>query len=140
MLAVLPTNGWVIPPEIACLKRLTYIGLRENVLKELPPEMGELPNLHTCVVDQNDLSQLPPDMGKLQRLVVLSAENNRLTDLPDEISQLPALRSLSLDGNRLSAKAQARLRQLLPHTNIDFGRQVGGEEGIGQTIRAPVDN
>ncbi|CAJ0609525.1 unnamed protein product [Cylicocyclus nassatus] len=66
-----------IPPDIALLKMLRVLNLRQNLLECFPSELCRL-SLHTLDLSCNRLKQLPSRIGKMNSLVELSVGNNPL--------------------------------------------------------------
>ncbi|CAN6645393.1 adenylate cyclase [Trichomonascus vanleenenianus] len=86
-----------LPPQIANLKRLTFLSLFSNQLASLPNEIGELKELRWLDVHSNNLKSLPDAIWDLTSLTVLNASSNLLDAFPK-----PTYRTGSLAGSETS--------------------------------------
>ena len=68
----------------------------------------------------NQLKSLPDSIGNLTNLKYLNLSKNQLKDLPESIGKLKKLQRLHLYGNQLSDEEKARIKKLLPDTDIYF--------------------
>eukprot|EP00061_Rhincodon_typus_P013230 g39473.t1 len=78
---------------------LLYLG--GNGIISIPPELANLPYLSYLGLCDNRIQGLPPQLAQLNSLRSLSLHNNLLTYLPREILNLVHLQELSLRGNPL---------------------------------------
>lgn len=86
-----------LPSEIGCLKKLEYLDLSFNKMKNLPTEIGNLSELISLKVANNKLVELPPALSSLQRLESLDVSNNRLTSLGSlELGSMHSLQNLNI--------------------------------------------
>ena len=91
-----------IPPELADLPRLRYLGLEQNDLTgPIPPELAAAPKLVSVFLGGNRLSgPIPPELGDAPKLALLSLYHNELSGpVPPEIGNIETLRGLNLTGN-----------------------------------------
>ena len=88
----------------------------ENRLKEVPGVVGTLSSLQTLLLDHNSLSKLPNSVGDLIWLERLSVEHNALVSLPPTLPRLTSLLQLDVSFNQLRS---------LP---LGIGRMVGLQE------------
>ncbi|KAG6615934.1 Adenylate cyclase-like protein [Phytophthora cinnamomi] len=85
---------WVLPTEIAHLRRLEVLYLSSNELQELPNEVTQLPRLRELTCDHNQLNQLPLRIGNISQLTKLNVSFNQLRSLPTSVMELTHLQSL----------------------------------------------
>ncbi|XP_067896941.1 leucine-rich repeat-containing protein 58 isoform X1 [Heterodontus francisci] len=86
-------------PGIEPSLELLYLG--GNGIISIPPELANLPYLSYLGLCDNRIQGLPPQLAQLNSLRSLSLHNNLLTYLPREILNLVHLQELSLRGNPL---------------------------------------
>ena len=75
-----------LPPQIAQLKHLRHLFVRDNRLTRLPLEVAQLTNLTQLFLAGNQFTSLPPEISQLAKLERLEVDENLLTDPPPEIS------------------------------------------------------
>jgi len=102
------------------LKNLEELYLGGNKLESLPDNIGNLTNLKKLYLGYNQLKSLPDSIGNLTNLKYLNLSKNQLKDLPESIGKLKKLQRLHLYGNQLSDEEKARIKKLLPDTDIYF--------------------
>jgi leucine-rich repeat protein SHOC2 len=107
-------------PDPALLARLKTLYLSDNTISNLPPAIGTLTQLTYLNLDRNQLTALPAEIGGLQALTYLRLNGNKLAALPDSIGTLKNLKRLYLKGNPLPEPEKARIKTLLPHTEVLF--------------------
>ena len=104
-----------IPPNIGCLKNLTYLGLAYNQLTGIIPQsILYLENLTSLYLGNNQLSgEIPSEIGNLTGLYVLDLANNQLTGvIPESIGNLTNLLNLKLNNNQLSGSIPSPIGNL----------------------------
>ncbi|KAG9350882.1 hypothetical protein JZ751_024771 [Albula glossodonta] len=112
-----------IPPDLAVLKQLVQIDLRNNILTSLPLELEALTKVQTIILSFNRFKVFPDvlyrlfsletilicnnqvgsiDATKLKglgRLSTLDLQNNDIMHVPPELGNCTSLRTLMLEGN-----------------------------------------
>jgi Leucine-rich repeat (LRR) protein len=107
-------------PDPALLTRVKTLYLSDNSMTNLPPSIGNLTQLFYLNLDRNQLVAIPNEIGSLQSLAFLRLNGNKLTALPDSLANLKNLKRLYLKGNPLPEAEKARLKTLLPKTELMF--------------------
>ena len=107
-----------IPKEIELLTHLQELDASKNKLEKIPPEIGNLKNLRHLNLGRNEIVNVPKEIGQLEQLLILDMWDNNLNNLPDEIQNLKNLKVLELRGILFSEEEHARLKTLLPNTQI----------------------
>lgn len=107
-----------VSPFIEKLKNLEWLDLSKNKIKNLPEEMGRLSALKILMVARNNLYAFPVSFGALANLEYLDAWDNHLAPIPSEMGNLKKLQVLDLRGILFSEEDHARMRELLPNTEI----------------------
>jgi hypothetical protein len=110
-----------LPDWIGNLKNLRYLYLDNNNLTSLPDWIGNLKNLVKLYLDNNELTSLE-GIENLTNLKMLNLNNNQLTSLPKSVGNLTNLKILDLGKNPISDTEKARIKKLLPNTDINFTR------------------
>lgn len=126
VLGSLPALTWIdlgenrltASPDPALLTQVTTLYLSDNAIAALPETIGSLTNLVYLNLDRNQLTALPESIGALTALKWLRLNGNKITAVPDSIAALKGLRRLYLKGNPLTPEEKARLRTLLPDTEL----------------------
>lgn len=109
-----------VPSNLPELTKLQFLYLHDNQITDLPGSIGFLTDLIWLDLERNQLKVLPSEIGRLKNLHRLNLSFNQLSVLPVEIQQLSQLQSLYLDGNRFSNPERARIKKLLPTTEVYF--------------------
>lgn len=143
---VFQNNTQVIsfPKQLAELKNLQAIELRDSSLETLPDELGELEHITDFImtgckyvtefpeficnwseliyleITDTKIEELPPAIGNLGNLEDLNINQNLLVTLPSEISQLQSLRVLRTYGNYAMTLPKA-LKELQELESFDHG-------------------
>ena len=106
-----------LPPELANLQNLQFLGLFENegLTGPIPLEFGNLEQLRQLWLWENSLSgPIPPELGNLDQLQVLELSRNSLSGpIPSELGNLEQLQSLRLNTNALSGSIPFELGNLV---------------------------
>ena len=109
-----------IPPTIGKCKKLKLLYAEGNPITELPSEIGELQNLEGIYLTRCDLTSLPVEMGNLSKLKFLFLGNNHIENIPSSFRNLLNLQILDISENDLSDTEKNKLREMLPHVEIQF--------------------
>lgn len=91
-----------VPTVIFSLKKLQFLYLDNNKLKQLPREICQLKELITLDLSNNKLSQLPYEISQLKELVTLELGNNQFRDFPVLLLLLPKLRNLAINAEAIN--------------------------------------
>ena len=97
--------------------------LAKNQLTSIPANVKLLQQLNGLVLDKNpkiEFESLVENLSQLPNLKVLLLRKNQLTNLPKDLKGLSNLAVLELSGNNFSETEQARIKSLLPNTNVVF--------------------
>ena len=86
-------------PEGAFPRKLRWLILTNNEIKEIPASIGHCHRLQKCMLAGNRLTSLPAEMAHCRKLGLLRLSSNHLTTLPDWLFQMPELSFLSFAGN-----------------------------------------
>ena len=105
-------------PEPGLLPHIQTLYLSDNALTGLPASIGGLSQLVYLNLDRNRLTALPEEIGELGSLRWLRLNDNQLTAVPDSIGKLQNLKRLYLRGNPLPEAEKARLKTVLPQTDV----------------------
>ena len=132
------------PKELALLKNLQALEIRDCSLETLPVELGDLEHVTDFIVTgckefapfpdfvcnwkeliyleitDSPIEEIPAAIGNLQNLEDLNINQNRLVTLPDEISQLQSLRILRTYGN-YAMTLPSSLKELQDLETFDHG-------------------
>lgn len=93
-----------LPPALAAVTALTWLGLNGNRIDTLPESMTALQNLRVLRALSNRVTRLEPYMGALSALQVLDLGKNQLDFIaPAALRGMTALKELLLQWNCLSA-------------------------------------
>lgn len=91
-----------LPDSIGLLKRLKYLNISGNKLKQLPDSISMCSELIELDASYNQLIFLPTDIGyQLVNLEKLLVHLNKLRSLPSSVCQLKSLRHLDVHFNEL---------------------------------------
>ena len=122
---VLQNNNQItdFPKELAGLKNLQVLEIRDCILETLPQEIEQLQHVTDLIMTgckeisefptqicswdsliyleiiDTQIEDMPPEIGNLKNLVDLNINQNRLVTLPEEIAQLQSLEVLRTYGN-----------------------------------------
>jgi hypothetical protein len=86
-------------PEGAFPRKLRWLILTNNEIKEIPASIGHCHRLQKCMLAGNRLTSLPAEMAHCRKLGLLRLSSNHLTTLPDWLFQMPELSFLSFASN-----------------------------------------
>ena len=86
-------------PEGAFPRKLRWLILTNNEIKEIPAGIGHCHRLQKCMLAGNHLTSLPAEMAHCRKLGLLRLSSNHLATLPDWLFQMPELSFLSFAGN-----------------------------------------
>lgn len=134
-----------LSPDIAKLKNLNYLEIKDSRMRFLPESIIELQNLEIFVISNCPLASIPPQINNIQSLYILvlkacgvesitgnfnregkiygiNLSNNNLTEFDASVVDLSETNSLVLDGNQLvdvniSLKLAPALRHLFIKNN-----------------------
>ncbi|WP_299463112.1 hypothetical protein [uncultured Microscilla sp.] len=114
-----------LPKEIQQLKKIRTLQLLlvENTQAEQDQVFENLQgiaSLEYLHVYGKDFKPLTKEIGKLTQLTTLKLIGNSLKTLPEEIKNLTKLKLLDLSSNVFSDQEKARIKKLLPNTEIKF--------------------
>ena len=98
----------------------TRLDLARKNIEIIPPEIGKLINLRILYLGNNQIRIIPLEIGNLINLEIFALNDNSITSLPFEISKLIDLVSLSLKSNPINENEKAKIKSLLPNTNIYY--------------------
>lgn len=90
-------------PEMANLKGLKRLSLRNCDLTEIPDFVFELSELEELDLAMNKIKVLDPKIKRLKKLRKLELTHNVLEAVPQELEYLTLLEELDLGGNKLTA-------------------------------------
>ena len=107
-------------PDLATLKALRRIYLKDNRFAEVPPALEKLPNLTDIDLSGNPIREIPGWLARKRGLKNLSFSRTGITRLPDDLSAWRELASLQLGDLKLSAAEMARIRKALPDVAVIF--------------------
>ena len=110
----------IFPPEIKVFTHLAALNFSNNKIVEVPVEIGTLKHLKTIHINRNEITTLPQETGQLTKLEILDMWSNELDSLPSSIQHLKRLKVLELRNIIIPDPEQARIKELLPHTTINF--------------------
>eukprot|EP01095_Lingulamoeba_sp_RSL-Kostka_P013603 TRINITY_DN567_c0_g1_i2.p1 TRINITY_DN567_c0_g1~~TRINITY_DN567_c0_g1_i2.p1 ORF type:complete len:245 (-),score=35.52 TRINITY_DN567_c0_g1_i2:39-773(-) len=93
-----------IHPSIVTMKKLEYLNLIDNEIKEIPKELCMMTQLKLLFLDDNLISceGIPENITNLTQLTELSL-SNKMTYIPECICDLISLENISLSGNDFSS-------------------------------------
>lgn len=92
-------NHMTTVPEGAFPRKLRWLILTNNEIKELPRSIGHCHRLQKCMLAGNQLAALPVEMSACRKLGLLRLSANKLTELPQWLFEMPELSFLSFAGN-----------------------------------------
>ncbi|KAF9738500.1 RAM signaling pathway protein [Paraphaeosphaeria minitans] len=90
-----------LPTRIVECKRLRYLNVRYNAMREIPDCIFDMTSLEILDVSRNKLRYIPPKIANLASLKVLAIAKNRIEELPVCLGEMNSLQVLKLDGNQL---------------------------------------
>lgn len=90
------------PVSLKKLKKLKYLGLYGNSLKEIPKSVFDLDSLRYLDLRSNCITNISPEISKLKNLDTLWLSSNKLENLPFEISKLKELKVLNISSNNFN--------------------------------------
>ena len=88
--------------QVKCLKRDTYLDMRQMALSNFPPSLLKCEDLEVLLLGKNYIRQIPRGIAKLDFLSKLDLSHNKLYEFPVEIVVLNSLRELDLSNNAIS--------------------------------------
>lgn len=106
-------------PRRFYFRNLQYLDLRNNQLTKLPSLSG-CKALKKLDLSNNRLEKLPYSFYRMKRLEHLNLSKNKFTELPRNIHRLKKLKTLNLAGNPIGDDEIERLRNILPHVQIEL--------------------
>ena len=128
-----------LPPEISKLKKLESLQLGPermlmfrggqpapigaNMVMELPETLVKLKGLQELNLQATDLRVLPENFANLQKLRKLDLSYNPRIDgnsLSVSLTGMQGLEYLNLTGSQLNDEQLAKIRQVLPETEIEL--------------------
>ncbi len=121
-LKVLSVRNWRLDSlltKITELKKLTCLDLISTGLSHLPIQVCELENLNSLHLAGNRILTLPPQIGKLVKLNILNLRYNGLAELPNEIRELKNLATLDVANNQF-VNCPTQLSKLENLASLDF--------------------
>lgn len=107
-------------PDLATLKDLRRIYLKNNRFAVVPPALKDLPSLTDIDLSGNPIREIPEWLAKKRGLKNLSFSRTGITRLPEDLSAWQDLSSLQLGDLRLPAGEMARIRKALPEVAVIF--------------------
>lgn len=111
-----------IPDTIRVLQHLTYLNLSKNKLNEISKGICALVNLTYLDMSQNRILGFPEEIGQLRNLQKMDMWRNDIGEFPNELALLKKLELMDLRSIQMSEDEQARIKTLLPKTEIHFSR------------------
>jgi len=91
------------PKELAMLKNLQYLEIRDSILESLPEEIGSLEHVTDLVITEcKTFTLLPDSICNWPGLVYLEVAGTALDELPDNIGNWKSLEDLNINQNKLS--------------------------------------
>ena len=98
-----------LPNELAALRRLTFLDLRENRFAEVPPVVCQLLELNTLGFGANLLENLPDGLAHLHYLGTIQLWNNRFQSVPEVLMQMPHLDFIGMrNGENYNSRNEIR--------------------------------
>jgi Leucine-rich repeat (LRR) protein len=100
----------------------TELNVSNNYLTgALPAEINKLRNLRVLNASNNRLTGIPAEIGQLTKLETVNFSRNNINSMPNEIANLKnTLKTLDLSNNNYSPEYQAKIKKMLPLTDIIF--------------------
>lgn len=89
-------------PENVFPKKLQWLILTDNQIKELPKSIGDCHLLQKFGLAGNQLESLPKEMANCKNLELLRIPTNQLKTLPEWLFQLPRLSWIAFSGNPIT--------------------------------------
>ncbi|PKP21742.1 MAG: hypothetical protein CVU05_06085 [Bacteroidetes bacterium HGW-Bacteroidetes-21] len=102
------------------LKKLEYLDLSNNQLKDFPRSFGLMKKLKVLDLSGNQITTVSRTLTGLTKLKELHLDNNQLTKMPNQITRWRRLKKLSLTGNNFSEEEKVKIKKALPATIITF--------------------
>lgn len=109
-----------VPRGITRMVWLDQLALSNNPIQSLPSGLFGLTELTQLHLNGTKISDLSASIKYLSKLELLYLNKTKLTSVPSEIGDLTQLKILSLKGVNISASEKARVRGLLPNTQVIF--------------------
>ena len=106
-------------PRRFYFRKLQYLDLRNNQLEKLPSLSG-CKALKKLDLSGNQLKKLPYSFYRMKQLEHLNLSKNNLTELPKNIHRLKKLKTLNIAGNPITDEEIERLRNVMPHVQIEL--------------------
>ncbi|WP_372369844.1 leucine-rich repeat domain-containing protein [Candidatus Uabimicrobium sp. HlEnr_7] len=97
----------MFPWTLLNLHNLTHLCLSSTDIKSIPTEIRELHNLTHLDLGCNNLSLLPLGIFELRNLQYLGLRSNDIIEIPDHISMLTSLRYLDFSFNCISGVSRS---------------------------------
>ncbi len=111
-----------IPDSLDMLPDLQYFNASKNRLESIPKTIGKLVNMKWFIWNNNDLGAIPYQMGNLEKLEYLDLWNNNLSYFPESLEKLKNLKIFDLRHILLNEEQQAKLREMMPNTQLLMDR------------------
>ncbi len=116
-------------------KRLRWLTLTDNQIRELPSSLGQCERLEKLMLAGNQLERLPVELAACQNLALIRLSANRFQEFPAWLFELPKLAWLALAGNPcLPTYPQADLAAI-HWADLEIG-QLLGEGASGHIYQA----
>jgi len=93
------TNKIKHVPDNSLPKKLRWLILTDNCIKQLPDSLGKRPRLQKLALAGNQLTALPQTMSQLENLELIRISANNLTEFPNQLLDLPKLAWIAFSGN-----------------------------------------
>ncbi|OGS81429.1 MAG: protein kinase [Gallionellales bacterium GWA2_59_43] len=107
-------------PAAALPKRLRWLILTDNRLREIPAEIGNCTRLQKLMLAGNQLERLPDELAACKNLELLRIAANRFEQLPDWLFDMPRLAWLACSGNPCSDRGEAAALEHLHITQVEW--------------------
>lgn len=130
-----------LPKSFKNLKNLTYLNFDDNNFKQIPNEIVSLSKLESLTF--GDILEIPQWIGNLSNLKILDLHSSEYDNFPESFAKLTALENLDVSGTyiktipnyftkfqnlkvldisvtEISENELAKIRQMLPNTEIIF--------------------
>jgi Leucine-rich repeat (LRR) protein len=123
-------------PENSFPKKLRWLVLTNNKIKQLPKSIGACHLLQKCALAGNLLKELPIEMSNCRNLELLRVSANQLISIPSWLVELPKLSWVAFNGNPAARKA-ATISDLASYDWNDFSvEDLLGEGASGVISKA----
>lgn len=111
-------------PEVICkLENLQILIISRNKFDTLPDCICNLKNLWKLDLNNTQVYELPKNIDNLKNLYFLDLWGTNIADFPDNIQYLKeSLKLIDLRVIAINEREQARLKSMLPHTQIYFSK------------------